>query len=78
MKYVNLLYTKNYKTRSQDLQKVYSDAGQFYWGKRSAWMSKKKIFSHYSSIINIPYYRANDIDTINDWKYAELMKKTLS
>ena len=53
-----------------DLQKVYSDAGQFYWGKRSAWMNKKKIFNHYSSIIQIPHQRANDIDTIDDYSYG--------
>ena len=75
---LKMIFPKNYTTRSQDLQKVYSDAGQFYWGKRSAWMSKKKIFSHYSSIINIPYQRANDIDTIDDWKHAELMRKNIT
>ena len=75
---LKMIFPKNYSTRSQDLQKVYSDAGQFYWGKRSAWISKKKIFSRYSSIINIPYQRANDIDTLDDWKYAELMKKIIA
>ena len=73
-----MIFPKNYNTRSQDLQKVYSDAGQFYWGKRSAWIRKKKIFSRYSSIINIPYQRANDIDTIDDWNHAERMKKNIT
>ena len=36
--------------RSQDLEKVYHDAGQFYWGKKKAWLDKKNIFGKKSSI----------------------------
>ena len=31
-----------------------------------------QIFDKYSTIIEIPYYESIDIDTIEDWKAAEL------
>ena len=41
-------------------------------------MVKKKIFSKNSSIIEVPNYKVQDIDTIEDWKYAELKYKILN
>ena len=31
--------------RTQDLPKIYCDAGQFYWGTKTAWLKQKKIFT---------------------------------
>lgn len=62
-----------YATRSQDLEDAYYDAGQFYWGNRDAWLKKKPIFSSDAVPIIVPRYRAQDIDTEEDWLYAELM-----
>jgi len=62
--------------RSQDLEKLYFDAGQFYWGKASAWIEKKEM---HSSGIGYPIKnsRAVDIDTLDDWKRAEALFKHL-
>lgn len=30
--------------RSQDLTPAYQDAGQFYWGRREAWLNGKSVF----------------------------------
>lgn len=59
-------------TRTQDLEKLFHDAGQFYFGMASAWLQHKKM--HTAGIgMPIPSWRVVDIDTENDWKRAELI-----
>ncbi len=72
---IQMLNSDYYFKRTQDLPSTYYDAGQFYWGKRESWKNKINIFDKYSTIIEIPYYESIDIDTIEDWKAAELFYK---
>lgn len=58
-------------TRSQDLEEAYHDVGQFYWGRRAAWMSGAPIIGPQTAAIVIPRFRAQDIDTPEDWDLAE-------
>ena len=58
--------------RTQDLPKTYHDAGQFYWGKRSAWSAMKKMHSEGLGL-TVPHWRVVDIDTPEDWTRAELL-----
>ena len=59
-------------TRTQDLEKTYHDAGQFYWGKTSAWLEHKKM--HTDGLgFSIPNWRVVDIDSADDWRRAELI-----
>jgi len=67
---VSMLLPEFALTRTQDLQQTFYDAGQFYWGKKSAWVSEEPIFSNRSTIIQIPGDFAVDIDTIEDWELA--------
>ena len=60
-------------TRSQDLEEMYHDAGQFYWGTAEAWLSNIPILSTTSASYLLPSYRVQDIDTIDDWERAEYM-----
>lgn len=69
---VSFLSPESEAVRSQDLERFYYDAGQFYWGKSSVWLSRENILS--SGIgYPIPNSRVVDIDTLDDWKRAELM-----
>lgn len=63
-------------TRSQDLEPAYYDAGQFYWGRRDAWVSGVPVHPNGRGLI-IPEWRAVDIDTPDDWRRAELMHQAL-
>jgi pseudaminic acid cytidylyltransferase len=63
--------------RSQDLEAAYYDAGQFYWGRRDAWLSEVPIHLNGLGLV-IPEWRAVDIDTPDDWKRAELMYHLLT
>jgi pseudaminic acid cytidylyltransferase len=58
--------------RSQDLEPAYYDAGQFYWGKKNAWLSNPRIHSNGAGYV-IPSWRVVDIDTPADWDRAELL-----
>jgi pseudaminic acid cytidylyltransferase len=66
------IYPEYESVRTQDLESAYFDAGQFYWGKKQAWMTSRSI--HNSAIgYPIPYWRVVDIDSPTDWQRAELM-----
>lgn len=58
-------------TRSQDLEEAYHDVGQFYWGRRSAWLGNDPIIGPRTAAYVIPRHRAQDIDTPEDWDLAE-------
>ena len=66
-----------FHNRSQDLEKAYHDAGQFYWGRVDAWIEQKALFYSNSTPYVLPRYRVQDIDTVDDWKRAELMAQYL-
>ena len=70
---------QHYKTRSQDLEEAYQDAGQFYWtNQERAKGSKNSImFSDVSIPIIIPRYLVQDIDTLEDWIRAEYMYEAI-
>lgn len=68
-----LLYPEHINSRSQDLIKIYHDAGQFYWGTVDAFLKNSSIFSPISVPIILPHYLVQDIDTSEDWYRAELL-----
>lgn len=68
---VGMFHPEYQLTRSQDLEEAYHDAGQFYWGRTSAWLNKAPIFAAYSKLVLLPNFRVQDIDTPEDWLRAE-------
>lgn len=58
-------------TRSQDLCEAYHDAGQFYWGRRDAYINCENIFAANSTPVILPRSHVQDIDTAEDWDCAE-------
>lgn len=73
---VQMWQPENFSQRSQDLEEAYHDAGQFYWGRPSAWLTTGNLFEG-GQIFALPRWRVQDIDTEDDWKRAELMHKAL-
>ncbi len=65
-----------FHSRSQDLEEAYQDAGQFYWEKVGS-KSDEIMFGKDSIPIILPRYLVQDIDTMEDWKRAEVMYKVL-
>lgn len=75
---VGMFHPEHVHTRSQDLQEAWHDAGQFYWGRLSAWTSQVPILGRGSVAVRLPRYRVQDIDTAEDWERAEWMFRALS
>jgi len=58
--------------RTQDLEACYHDAGSFYWGLCGLWISDHGL---HSRSVGLPVSRSEgvDIDTPDDWSFAELL-----
>ena len=69
---VSMILKDNLNIRSQDLEKSFHDAGQFYWGNTNQLLISKKLITSNSGGIEISELDAQDIDTIRDWNLAEL------
>lgn len=74
---VEMFNPEYFHTRSQDLEEAYHDAGQFYWGRASAWLADKMIFGPTSTPVILPRHRVQDIDTPEDWLRAEWLFKAM-
>jgi pseudaminic acid cytidylyltransferase len=74
---LDALYPQHRQTRSQDLPAAYQDAGQFYWGRRDAWLRGDTLFSPCSLPVMLPRYLVQDIDTEEDWRRAEFLHQAL-
>lgn len=74
---VAMFHPEHVTTRSQDLEESFHDAGQFYWGRASAWLEQKPIFASQAVGLRLPRVRVQDIDTAEDWQRAEAMFRAL-
>ena len=63
--------------RSQDLDPAWHDAGQFYWGLASTWLSGTAVFDAGAAGVELPSSRVVDIDTPEDWDRAEALFQVL-
>lgn len=70
---ISMFNPENALVRSQDLAPAFHDAGQFYWGKKQAFLEKKAIFAPHSRAVLLPRIRVQDIDTPEDWEMAEYL-----
>jgi pseudaminic acid cytidylyltransferase len=59
------------ETRTQDLASSYHDSGQFYFGRRSAWILRSTVLGAKSTFIQLDKHEVIDIDTEEDWALAE-------
>ena len=56
--------------RTQDLDRRFHDAGQFYWGKADAWRQLRPVLDSVKAYV-LPQGSVVDIDTEDDWLLAE-------
>ena len=67
-----LINQNNENSRSQDLEQIYHDAGQFYILKVEDFLSEKTIFSNNMMPYILSELEVQDIDTQVDWEIAEI------
>jgi len=77
-KKLEMFFPKYLNFRSQDLERAFHDAGQFYWGLTNSWLENKPIINENAIPILIPQDRVLDIDTIEDWQMAEKMFRIIN
>ena len=68
---LGMIIPKYKSIRTQDLQSAYHDAGQFYWVNIEKYLKVKSILCNNSVPIVLPKYEVVDIDSDEDWKFAE-------
>jgi pseudaminic acid cytidylyltransferase len=58
-------------SRTQDIGRTFHDAGQFYYGRTDAWLSKKSVLNGNSTFIELDKNETVDIDDLEDWAFVE-------
>jgi len=74
---VVMLYPENYNIRSQDLEPIYHDAGQFYCLKTTSLIEEEKLYCRHTLPIILPDNEVQDIDTADDWAVAEMKYRVM-
>ncbi|MDR2766188.1 MAG: pseudaminic acid cytidylyltransferase [Holosporaceae bacterium] len=72
---LRMMFPENYNVRSQDLEPMYHDAGQFYCFKTAALMAQGKMFCENTLPLEVSELEVQDIDNMEDWTMAELKYK---
>lgn len=75
---ITMINPENMQVRSQDLEKTFHDAGQFYFLKTDAFNKEHVLFTKNASAMELPELMVQDIDTEIDWKIAELKYRLIN
>lgn len=70
-------WPENFPKRSQDLPDAYHDAGLFYWYSKKYFEEKIAGFGENACPYILNEEKVQDIDTLDDWKIAEMKYKML-
>ena len=70
-------YPQYERTRSQDLEPIYHDCGQFYCCKTKLFLEKHSMILPKTKPYELPEEEVQDIDTMSDWEIAEAKYKAL-
>ncbi len=73
--YIKMRWPENLSKRSQDLESTYHDSGQFYFINVETLLIEKKLFTEFSGCLVADKLEVQDIDTVSDWKIAEMKYK---
>lgn len=71
-------YPEYVKKRSQDIETMYHDSGQFYCIKTKVFLQTKTLVPEKTKAIILPEMEIQDIDTLEDWKLAELKYQNMA
>lgn len=74
---IEMNWPENLKKRSQDLEKIYHDAGQFYFFNIDQLLKQKNIYMINTYPFILSNLEVQDIDTETDWRLAELKYQLL-
>ena len=75
---LSYIYPEYEKSRSQDLEKMYHDAGQFYFLQADIPGSKHTMIPPHTVAYVLDELRVQDIDNETDWQLAELKYRLIN
>lgn len=76
-KYLDLFDKNSFMKRSQDLEPLYHDAGQFYFHLTNEYLNANSLLLSKTSYFEINEKFVQDIDSLEDWEVAEIKYKLL-
>lgn len=76
--YIGYKYPEFRNTRSQDLEPMYHDCGQFYFCRTEAFLKYGTMVTPNTVPLEMPEEEVQDIDNLSDWQLAELKYKLLA
>lgn len=74
---IKMTWPENESKRSQDLPDTFFDAGQFYWFRSSSFLSSGGLLGEATGGIVLDELQVQDIDSMTDWKLAEMKFKLM-
>lgn len=74
---VEMKFPEHLKSRTQDLEKVYHDAGQFYFVKTDALVKENTVWCKRTAPLILSELEVQDLDTLTDWQLAEMKYQLL-
>jgi N-acylneuraminate cytidylyltransferase len=74
---VEMKYPEHLKSRTQDLEKVYHDAGQFYFVRTNTLIKEKTVWCKRTAPLVLSELEVQDLDTLTDWQLAEMKYELL-
>ncbi len=75
---VKFQYPEFERTRSQDLEPIYHDCGQFYMCKSDKFLEHHSLILPVTKAYILPEEEVQDIDTMSDWEIAEAKYKVIN
>lgn len=74
-KYVEMNFPQYYDARTQDLETIYHDAGQFYFVKVKTFEAENTLWCKRTAPLVLSELEVQDLDTLTDWQLAEMKFK---
>lgn len=75
--FLSWAYPEYERTRSQDLEPIYHDCGQFYFCKSDIFLTRRSLVTERTVPFILPETEVQDIDNEEDWRIAESKYRVL-
>ena len=75
--HATMKYPEFINSRTQDLETIYHDSGQFYFFRVDSFLNNKQLWTDNIAGIVVSEMESQDIDTETDWKLAEMKYRLL-
>ncbi len=75
---LKMMYPENLYVNSQQFAPAYKDSGLFVWAKVTSFLRSGHLMTDHTIAMEVGELEAQDIDTLEDWRLAELKYKSMT